>query len=176
MSYELFIARRYLQSKQKTGFISVISFIAIGGVILGVASLIIMLSVTNGFAGEVRARLIGMSTHVTITRFHRQAMEDYRAVLDSVALEKGVVAAAPTVEAKLVIATKEGLDGVMVWGVDPASFGQVSELTQHLRYDESGELHLNRRPGQKYAGIVLGVQLAYRMGVGIGDEIMLLTM
>jgi lipoprotein-releasing system permease protein len=64
----------------------------------------------------------------------------------------------------------------MVWGVDPASFGQVSELTQHLRYDESGELHLNRRPGQKYAGIVLGVQLAYRMGVGIGDEIMLLTM
>jgi lipoprotein-releasing system permease protein len=176
LSYELFIARRYLQSKQKTGFISVISFIAIGGVILGVASLIIMLSVTNGFAGEVRARLIGMSTHVTITRFHRQAMEDYRAVLDSVALEKGVVAAAPTVEAKLVIATKEGLDGVMVWGVDPASFGQVSELTQHLRYDESGELHLNRRPGQKYAGIVLGVQLAYRMGVGIGDEIMLLTM
>ena len=176
MSYSLFIARRYLQSKQKTGFISVISFIAIGGVILGVASLVIMLSVTNGFSGEVRARLIGMSTHVTITRYHSEAMKDYGAVLDSVAVENGVVAAAPTVEAKLVIATKEGLDGVIVWGVDPASFAQVSEVTKQLRYDERGELHLGTPPGQKYAGIVLGVQLAHRMHVGIGDEVMLWTL
>ena len=176
MSYELFIARRYLQSKQKTGFISVISFIAIGGVILGVASLIIMLSVTNGFSGEVRARLIGMSTHVTITRYHGEAMQDYRAVLDSAAVEQGVVAAAPTVEAKLVIARNDGLDGVIVWGVDPASFDKVSDVTDHLRYDQRGELHLDTQPGQENAGIVLGVQLANRMRVGIGDEIMLWTL
>lgn len=176
MSYELFIARRYLQSKQKTGFVSVISFIAVGGVILGVASLIIMLSVTNGFSGEVRARLIGMSTHVTMTRNYREPMVDYRALLDSVAMEKGVVAVAPTVEAKLVIARKKGMDGVIVWGVEPASIGRVSDVTKHLRYDKRGEFHLGKPPGQKYHGIVLGVQLAYRMGVGIGDEVMLWTL
>ena len=70
MSYELFIAKRYLRSKQTSGFISAIAYIAAGGVVLGVAALIIMLSVTNGFSGEVKDRLIGMNAHVTVQKYY----------------------------------------------------------------------------------------------------------
>ena len=175
MSYELFIARRYLQSKQKTGFVSVITFIAVGGVILGVAALIIILSVTNGFSGEVRARLIGMNAHIAILRFYGESITNYQALLDTVLAEAGVEAAAPVVEAKLVIG-KEAMDGVFVWGIDPQSFPRVSDVTRHLRYDADGELHLDKPQGQKYHGILIGAQLAHRLRVGIGDEVYLMSM
>ena len=175
MAYELFIARRYLQSKQRTGFISFITFIAVGGVILGVAALIIMLSVTNGFSGEVKSRLIGMNAHISLARFHGDAIDDYDELMGQVLEEAGVVAVAPVVEAKLVIAAGEEMDGVFVWGVEPESFRQVSDLPKHLRYDDEESLHLDKVPGQKWPGIVLGGYLANRLRVGIGDQVILMS-
>ncbi|MFH1568291.1 MAG: ABC transporter permease [Gemmatimonadota bacterium] len=175
MTYELLIARRYLQSKQRTGFLSVITVIAVGGVILGVAALIIMLSVTNGFSGEVKNRLIGMNAHISLVRFHGDAIEDYPELMEQARQEPEVVAVAPVIEAKLVIATNEGTDGVVVWGVDPASFATVSDLPRHLRYDEAQALHLDRGPEQKWPGIVLGTYLANRLGVGLGDQVYLVA-
>ena len=175
MRYELFIARRYLQSKQRTGFISFITVIAVGGVILGVAALIIMLSVTNGFSGEVKSRLIGMNAHVSVTRFQGDAMDDWAEVMDRVGGEEGVVAVAPVTEAKLVIVADSEMDGVFVWGVDPASFRQVSDLPKHLRYDDDESLMLDQVPGAKFPGIVLGAYLANRLRVGIGDQVYLLS-
>ncbi|MDP6985068.1 MAG: ABC transporter permease, partial [Candidatus Latescibacteria bacterium] len=125
MSFELFVARRYLQSKQRSGFLSVITVIALGGVILGVAALIIMLSVTNGFSGEVRGRLIGMDAHVSIQRYYDKPIEDPSALIDS--LDRyGVAAAAPVAKGKVILITDdEEMDGVFVWGIDTASFGRV---------------------------------------------------
>ena len=97
MPYELFIAKRYLQSKQHNGFISVIAFIAIGGVILGVAALIIMLSVTNGFSKEVRNRLIGMNAHVSIHRYYGDPILDAEKLIERVLTHKKIVAAAPVI-------------------------------------------------------------------------------
>ena len=175
MGYELFIARRYLQSKQRTGFISIVAIIAVGGVILGVAALVIMLSVTNGFSGEVRARLIGMNAHVAIQRFHGEPIPDYQNLIDQVSRRDGVVAAAPVVEGKVVVAGDREMDGLFVWGIEPASFARVSDLHQHLRTDSDQQLHLGEFPGGKYPGIVLGVHLAARLRVGIGDQVLLMT-
>ena len=177
MSYELFIARRYLRSKGEAGFISFIAFIAVSGVILGVASLVIMLSVTNGFAGEVKNRLIGMNAHVSLTRFHGEGISGYQALMaDTVAGEPGVVAVAPVIEGKLIIATADDLfDGVFVWGIDPESFGRVSDLPRHLKYDSDQALHLEKYADYKHHGIVLGAYLANRLRVGLGDRVFLMS-
>ena len=174
MPYEFFIARRYLQSKQHTGFISVVAFIAVGGVILGVAALIIMLSVTNGFSGEVRNRLIGMNAHVSIHRFYGEPIPAFEEMMERASAEEGVVAAAPVIEGKVGLAGDRGFDGLFVWGVDPVSFARVSDLNDHL-YDSRGELRLGVLPGNKYPGIVLGRHLAARLRVGIGDQVLLMT-
>ena len=175
MPYEFFIAKRYLQSKQHTGFISVVAFIAVGGVILGVAALVIMLSVTNGFAGEVRNRLIGMNAHVSIHRFYGEPIPAFEELIERASAEEGVIAAAPVVEGKVVVAgDNKEMDGLFVWGVDAESFARVSDLTEHL-YDSRGELRLGVLPGSKYPGIVLGRHLAARLRVAIGDQVLLMT-
>ncbi len=177
MGYELFVSRRYLQSKQRPGFLSVIAFIATGGVILGVAALIIMLSVTNGFTGEVRNRLIGMNAHVSVWRYHGDAITAADTLLARVGRQPGVVATAPIVESKLVLANAEDdMDGVVVWGVDPASFAGVSDLPAHLVYGDSGEMHFEYGPGDGPPGIILGRYLADRLRVGLGDVVFLLSL
>lgn len=178
MSYELFIARRYLRSKKHAGFISAITYMATGGVILGVAALIIMLSVLNGFAGEVRARLVGMNAHVKIDRHLGELMRDYREVMKLLDKFSGIEAVAPVIESKMIIAKNDkesGIDGVFVWGVDPATFAQVSDLSQHL-YDVEQGMVLGEVPGFKYPGIILGEQVSRRFRAGPGDDIILMTL
>ena len=175
MDYEVLIARRYLQSKQRSGFLSVITFIAVGGVILGVAALVIMLSVTNGFSGEVKNRLIGMNAHVTVGRYHDQPIGDADSLLSLLRSQPDVIAAAPIIEGKLVLATDDEMDGVIVWGIDPESFRTVSDLPRHLRYDKEGQFHFGVGPGAKAPGIVLGSYLADRLRVGLGDQVILMS-
>ena len=113
---------------------------AVGGVILGVAALVIILSVTNGFAGEVKNRLIGMNAHVNIRRFDGGPIADWDALLQQVQGAAGVVGAAPVVDSKVIIASQLDLgrvDGIPVWGIDPATFPAVSDLTEHLRYRQA---------------------------------------
>jgi lipoprotein-releasing system permease protein len=177
--YELFIARRYLRSSRKTGFISIITYMAIGGVVLGVAALIIILSVTNGFSGEVQNRLIGMNAHVTVRRFDGEVMLNYRELLDRLREFPEVVGIAPVVDSKVIIASKRNLhdyDGCLLWGIDPESFGSVSDMPEHLQYDPDNELMLGDLPDKKYPGIVLGEQLANRLRVGPGSEVFLMTL
>ena len=174
MPYEFFIAKRYLQSKQHSGFISVVAFIAVGGVILGVAALVIMLSVTNGFSGEVRNRLIGMNAHVSIQRYYGEPIPAFEEVIERAAGTEGVVAAAPVIEGKVGVAGDRNVDGIVVWGVDPQSFSEVSDLNDHI-YDSGGELRLDVPPGKKHPGIVLGRHLAARLRVAIGEPVLLVT-
>ena len=179
MSIALFVACRYLRSKQREGFFSVIAYMAVGGVILGVAALVIILSVTNGFAGEVKNRLIGMNAHVNIRRFDGGPIAGWNALLQQVKGAAGVVGAAPVVDSKVIIASQLDLgrvDGIPVWGIDPATFPAVSDLTEHLRYaNPEGQLRLGLLEELNKRGIVLGEYLARRLHVGPGSEVLLMT-
>lgn len=179
MSIALFVAYRYLRSKQREGFFSVIAYMAVGGVILGVAALVIILSVTNGFAGEVKNRLIGMNAHVNIRRFDGGPIAGWDALLQQVKGADGVVGAAPVVDSKVIIASQLDLrrvDGIPVWGIDPATFPEVSDLTEHLRYaNPEGQLRLGLLKELNKQGIVLGEYLARRLHVGPGSEVLLMT-
>ena len=179
MSIALFVAGRYLRSKQREGFFSVIAYMAVGGVILGVAALVIILSVTNGFAGEVKNRLIGMNAHVNVRRFDGGPIAGWDALLQQVQGAAGVVGAAPVVDSKVIIASQLDLgrvDGIPVWGIDPATFPAVSDLTEHLRYaSPAGQLRLGLLAELNKRGIVLGEYLARRLHVGPGSEVLLMT-
>ncbi len=176
MANELFLARRYLRSSRRTGFISLISYIAVGGVVLGVAALIIMLSVTNGFSGEVKNRLIGMNYHIMVTAYG-EALPDYRHVIDQVTTHPEVTAAAPVISSKGVIMSKRDMrvDGIELLGIEPHSFAAVSELPRHLLYDPDEQILLGPLPDEDYSGIILGRELADVLKVGPGFEVLLLT-
>ena len=178
MRYEFFIARRYLRSKQKTGIISTITYIAVGGVVLGVAALVIILSVANGFSGEVKNRLLGMNAHVSVQKYYGDTIEEYEATGNLLESLPGIVAAAPIIDAKVGIAAKgnlEKFDGVVLWGIEPDSFSAVSDLPAHLTYEQSDALLLDPPKGSKYPGIILGEHLSRRLRVGPGDEVLLIT-
>ena len=178
MRYELFIAKRYLRSKQKTGVISTITYIAVGGVVLGVAALVIILSVANGFSGEVKNRLLGMNAHISVQKYYGDAIEDFGYTLKMLEDISRVVAAAPIVDAKVGIAAKDNLerfDGVVLWGIEPESFSQVSDLPTHLTYQQDSGLLLKSLDQSQHPGIILGEHLSRRLRVGPGDVVLLIT-
>jgi lipoprotein-releasing system permease protein len=179
VSISFFVAGRYLRSKQREGFVSVIAYMAVGGVILGVAALVIILSVTNGFAGEIKSRLIGMNAHVNIRRFDGGPIEDWGALLERVKGFAEVVGAAPVVDSKVIIASQRDLsrvDGIPVWGIDPETFPAVSDLPQHLLYaNPEGEILLGQLEDLDKQGIILGEHLARRLQVGPGFDVILMT-
>ncbi len=178
MSVAFFIARRYLRSKETSGFVSVIAYMAVGGVVLGVAALIIILSVTNGFSGEIKSRLIGMNAHINIRRFDGGPIVEYRALMDKVRDWPEVIGVSPVIDSKVIIVSKRDfgrVDGIPVWGIDPQTFPTVSDLPRHLQYAENGEILLGDVPEMKKKGIILGEHLARRLQVGPGFDVLLLT-
>tara|TARA_B100000902_G_scaffold399606_1_gene471299 strand:- start:2674 stop:3936 length:1263 start_codon:yes stop_codon:yes gene_type:complete len=178
MNVSLYIARRYLTSKKASGFISVIAYLAMGGVILGVAALIIILSVTNGFAGEIKNRLIGMNAHVNIRRFDGEPIVNYNALIDSLSNWPDVIAVAPVIDSKVIIVSKRDfsrVDGIPIWGIDPESFAKVSDLDQHLLYSDDEGILLGAIDEEDKKGIILGEHLARRLKVGPGFDVLLFT-
>jgi lipoprotein-releasing system permease protein len=164
---ELFVGLRYLRAKRKTRFVSFITFISLAGIALGVAALIVILSVMNGFEGELRDRLLSMTAHGYVTG-DDGTISDWSKVKQAVDEEPGVLAAAPIVEMEGMIRTGRSLNGVLVHGVLPIDENEVSGRTIHF---VEGSLDV-LVPGER--NIVLGRFLAIDLGVRIGDGVVLL--
>jgi lipoprotein-releasing system permease protein len=164
---EVFVGLRYLRAKRRTRFVSFITLISLLGIALGVAALIVILSVMNGFEGELRSRLLSMSTHGHVTGADG-AVTDWRALAADVAAEPGVSAAAPFVEIEGMAQSGRDLKPVLVHGVDPAYERELSGDQINLL---EGDLDV-LRPGDR--GIILGRLLALDLGVRLGDGVVLL--
>ncbi|MGB5166078.1 MAG: lipoprotein-releasing ABC transporter permease subunit [Woeseiaceae bacterium] len=164
---ELFVGLRYLRAKRRTRFVSFITLISLLGIALGVASLIVILSVMNGFEGELRERLLSMSAHGHVTS-RGNVTEDWRSLLHEVQQEEGVQAAAPVVEMEGMIQSGRDLVAVFFHGVDPAYEAQLSGEQINLLEGSLDDLQAGAR------GIILGRQLAFDLAVRIGDGVMLL--
>jgi lipoprotein-releasing system permease protein len=170
MSYEFFIAKRYLKSKKSSKFISIITIISVLGVLIGVAALTFVLSMMNGFEKEVRSRIIGTTAHITIFPTMGEGMDDYEALLPEIKEEKHVVAVAPFVYSKAAIASKVESDGIIVRGIDYDMEKEVSDIQKNII---SGSFDFDQT---EVPGIVLGSNLAERLGVSLGDEVVLFSM
>lgn len=165
---ELFIGFRYLRAKRRTRFVSFITLISLAGIALGVAALIVILSVMNGFEAELRSRLLSMTAHGYVTGDDGR-VDDWRALQAAVVAAPGVAAAAPVVEMEGMIRTGRWLTAVLVNGVQPAyqqnlSSGFVNFIEGDLAALDSDS-----------DGILLGRILAYDLGVRTGDGVMLLV-
>lgn len=164
---ELFVGLRYLRARRRTRFVSFITLISLLGIALGVAALIVILSVMNGFEGELRDRLLSMSAHGYVTGPDR-SVTDWRDVQSRVAAEPGVAAAAPVVEMEGMVQSGGELRAVMVHGVDPEFERDLSGKPTLFVEGNLDSLVAGSR------GIVLGRLLALDLGLRIGDGVVLL--
>jgi lipoprotein-releasing system permease protein len=164
---ELFVGLRYLRAKRRTRFVSFITLISLAGIALGVAALIVILSVMNGFEGELRNRLLSMSAHGKVTRAEG-VIEDWRPLVATVGDEDGVAAVAPFVQLEGMIQTGRELHGVVVHGVDPA-FEQALSGAQINMVEGSLD---SLKPGSR--SIILGRILAFDLRARLGDGVVLL--
>lgn len=168
LPFEAFIGLRYLRAKRRNGFVSFISLVSVIGIALGVMALIVVLSVMNGFQKEIRARMLGVVSHVEVSSYQGR-LDGWQAVQQRVAKEAGVVATAPFVAAQGLLTHGGAVRGVMVRGVQPAAEDRVVDVGRHMvngRFDAI-------QPGSY--GILLGVELARALGVSMGDKVTLLT-
>ncbi len=166
-SHELFIGLRYLRAKRRTRFVSFITLISLIGIALGVAALIVILSVMNGFEGELRSRLLSMSAHGFVTGEDGRTA-DWRALVSKLRAEPGISAAAPLITMEGMIQSGRDLDAVLVHGVDPDFEQGLSGDTINIVEGSLAALSAGSR------GIILGRLLAYDIGARLGDSVILL--
>lgn len=170
--FELLIGWRYTRSgrrSRRNGFISFISAVSVGGIALGVAALIVVISVMNGFQKEVRDRMLNVIPHIEILDLSGQAIGDWRGLAAKVRDNAAVTGVAPFVQGQALVAQGSQLQGVLVWGIDPAEEPKVSQIPTHM---DSGSLSALTPGG---FGVVLGNQLAQSLGVGLGDQVTLVV-
>ena len=170
--YELIIGWRYTRagrSGRRNGFISFISGVSMLGIALGVAALIIVLSVMNGFQKEVRDRMLSVIAHIEVFDAQGAALADWRATAAAAARHAEVKGAAPFIAAQALIARGDEMRGAIVRGIDPAEEVKVTPIAAQLKEGVLAQL----KPGAW--GIVLGGELARMLGVVVGDPITLVT-
>ena len=161
---ELFIGLRYTHAKRRTHFISFISLTSMLGIALGVTALITVLSVMNGFEQELRDRILGMASHATVATYGGR-LENWESVEQVVLEHDEVIAAAPYVRGESMLSAGKQVSGAIIRGILPAAEGAVSDVVAHIR--DGSVRHL--KSGDY--GIILGSELAYALGVGLGDPV-----
>ncbi|KAB2936628.1 MAG: Lipoprotein-releasing system transmembrane protein LolE [Rhodocyclaceae bacterium] len=168
MQFELFIGLRYTRAKRRNHFISFISLISMCGIALGVAALIVVLSVMNGFQKELRTRILGVASHVQVSGPEGE-LAAWQQVADQALKHQSVRAAAPYVAAQGMLSFDQTVRGTLVRGILPDAEEQVADFNRHMR---SGSMQL-LKPGE--FGIILGAELARALRVFIGDKVTLIA-
>lgn len=166
--YEGFLGLRYLRASPRRGFVSLIAGIAIVGLGLGVAVLIVVLSVMNGFEEVLRTRILSLTAHATISGLEGN-LADWRPKVDKLARFPGIKAAAPYIEEQGMMTHGDKSSGVLLQGVLPDAERRVVDLAPHLLSGRLSDLVAG-----KYR-VILGKALAEELGVRIGDRVVLIV-
>jgi lipoprotein-releasing system permease protein len=164
----LYIGLRYTRAKRRTQFISFITLTSVLGIALGVTALIAVLSVMNGFEAELRERILGMTSHSTMTGRNGE-LENWQDLEQRLKGQPKIQGVAPFIEGEVMISADRRVSGTMLRGIDPAYEPRVSEVGNKMRAGELKDL----KPGEY--GIVLGAELAAYLGAMVGDKITLIS-
>jgi lipoprotein-releasing system permease protein len=166
--YELFVGLRYTRAKRKNHFISFISITSMLGIALGVAALIVVLSVMNGFQKDLRATILGVVSHIQVIGLGGR-LDNWLEIAEQARSNPDVIASAPYVMAEGLLSHGRSVQGTVVRGIIPELEATVAEIGEHMR--EGG---LDTLVPGEYR-IALGVDLAHALGVDIGDRVMLIA-
>jgi lipoprotein-releasing system permease protein len=171
MRYEWFIGLRYLKAKRKQTFISIITLISIVGFALGVWALIVVLAVMSGFEKTLKEKILGTQAHLVVLKTSQEGMDRYEEVVKEVEQVKGVVSATPFILSQVMLSSESNVFGVVLNGIDPDRVGKVIELARNMK---AGRLQDLKAEGDS-PGIILGVELAKRLGVSLNDAIQVIS-
>jgi len=180
MSYELFISLRYLRAKRKQVFVSIITFISIAGIFLGVAALIIVLAVMNGFEIVLRNKILGINSHIVLMQYSG-AMRDYQKVMDKISEVDGVVASTPFIYTQAMLKNGGRTGGVVLRGMATDSAPKVINLgrMQEGSLDNLSERHRSTlrlgKENSELPGIVIGKELAKNMGLFLFETVSIIS-
>jgi lipoprotein-releasing system permease protein len=169
--YELFVGLRYTRARRgagRNGFVSFIAFTSMAGIALGVAALIVVLSVMNGFQDELRNRILSVASHIEVRALNGE-MADWKKVAEAARAHPRVKAAAPYVLGQAMLSAGDANRGALVRGIDPALEDTVADIGAHMRVGSLAAL----KPGE--FGIVLGSELARALGVRVGDSVVVIV-
>lgn len=182
MPYEFFISRRYLRAKRKQMFVSVISFISVFGIFLGVAALIIVLAVMNGFEEDLRTKILGIKSHIELTTDMTGPMNNYEQIREKISGIEGVVASTPFIYTQAMMRNDNGVTGVVIRALDTKSAFRVINLG---KIREGNIDYLNKIPqeisshdkndGASLAGIIIGKEMARNLGIFLYDTITIIS-
>jgi lipoprotein-releasing system permease protein len=167
-AYEWLIGTRYLRSTHRRGFVSFVALMSVCGLMLGVATLIVVLSVMNGFERELRSRILAVTSHATLTGISG-TLSDWQALAERARRQSGVQAAVPYVESQAMLANGAAMAGATVRGVLPEEERTATGLAQRVTAGSLAAL----KPGGY--GIVLGTALARELGVAVGGTVVVIA-
>lgn len=172
MAVEFFIGKRYLRSKQKQAFISLITFLSVSGVTVGVMALIVVIAVMAGFESDLKSRILNVDAHITLQR-HLSSFSDYRQVGETVEKTPGVESATPFITSQVMLRSAAGVTAAIIRGVDLTS---VNRVIKYLKVDSLVDHGEKRRTDPSLRpGIILGKELADHLGVLAGDTVQLIS-
>ncbi len=184
LPYEIFVGLRYLRAKRRNRTISLNTFVSITGITLGVAALIGTVGIMTGFKEDVQAKILGTTAHIIVQERMKENMTEYDALVETIQTVPNVIAATPFVLRQVLLTTQSGVQGIVLRGIDPQREALVTELEKNVssgRFrdlltpvkvqqvpvdDPEGELQVVEKPG-----IILGKELALRLGVFVGDTL-----
>jgi lipoprotein-releasing system permease protein len=167
MGFVWIISSRYLRSKRRLSFITLVSLLASGGVFVGVAALTIVLSVMNGFEDQVQTRIAGTNAHIAVLSADDRPVTPSDSLVRALAEGAPGSAVAPFVYGKVMVASRSSVDGMVLKGVDPSAESRVTDIMSHLSPAGSA------LDGGDLPGIGLGEELAVRLRVSVGDMILI---
>ncbi len=163
MKTELFIAWRYLLTRRKEKFISLISLISIAGIAIGVMALIVVIGVMTGFDRDLRDKIVGNYSHITIAGYQSIKYPEYESIRKKIAANPRVTGISPYIQGQLLIKEGNKLFAVAVRGIDPASETKVTKIKDYMREGSLKDLGPNQA--------IIGKELASNFGLGLGSDI-----
>lgn len=165
---ELLIALRYLRSKRKEGFISVITIFSFIGIVIGVATLIIVMSVMNGFHHELVGRILGINSHITIQSNLKSGISNYQEIIDDLQKIENVKYVNPMVESQVMFNSEFGSFGGLARGIKQNDLKQKKLIKENIIY---GNFYQNSSKNQ----IIMGVNLAQNLNLSVGDSVRIIS-
>ena len=166
--YEIFISLRYLKTKKRYGTVSLNTFISVAGVVIGVATSIITLAVMTGFQGYFRDKILSAMPHIVVMEFTGTGVKDQQALQDKIEKVPHVLATTPFIYGQSMLTAQDRMQGVVVRGIDPKAEPTVTDLAKNMTSGTLSDLETGRG---KLPGIIIGEDLARKLGVSVGDTI-----
>ena len=173
MQIDNLIALRYFKSRKRNSIVSFLSITSIIGLMLGTATLILVVSVMSGFTNNLKEKMMGTNSDIVITDFSTVPVRDYEKLMQEVKNIKGVKAAAPFVNTQAVSMSGSGVSGIIIKGIDADLEKTVSKISSFITFGSLDDIKV-RKEGEPY-GILLGKDLAFSLMAGVGDTITLIS-